>query len=285
MTTYVRNSVYTSENKGGIGTSKKYYEKSPVRSKSTSDVTFKANKNSTNSEGPDLCDEKGCPTACQSILKNSKRIFDILTYFRLALALTLYILIVIDVIHIITMIEKEFWVECLLQIVNIEFTLFTIFAHPKRLANFPRAIKIYRASRKMNSSSSSLSSSQLGQQEYPSNIKEAQKRVSKAYEWYIYEGDKEFICPPGKLLIVLTFWNIGSFVQYGICAILWFIPQQSRPVIIYLAFDVISFICEVVPIPMVVSQSKRAKISRQYAVFEAGRTLLPHLRYRRSMAI
>lgn len=91
---------------------------------------------------------------------------------------------------------------------NVGFTLFTIFAHPKRLANFPRAIKIYRASRKVNLSTRTS-------QEPPSDVKEAQKRVNNAYEWYIYEG--EFACPPGKLLIVLIFWNIGSFVQYGIC--------------------------------------------------------------------
>ncbi|CAG8442854.1 16366_t:CDS:2 [Acaulospora morrowiae] len=261
MTTSIRSSLFPSETKGGIGPSKKYLEK--PRRKSTSDVGTQTIKD--NVKEPNLCSEEGCSTMCQSLFKRSKRIFDILIYFRLALALTLYILILVDVIHILT------------RVINAEFTLFTLFSHPKRLANFPRAIKIYRASRKRNQ--------QLGE-DYPLDVKEAQKRVGRAYDWYIYEGDKAFICPPAKLLIVLTFWNIGSFLQYGICAILWFITQQYRPVVIYAALDLFSFLCEVAPIPLVVSQSRRAILARRYAVFEAGRTrLLPHSRYRRSMGI
>ncbi|CAG8496856.1 2295_t:CDS:2 [Acaulospora colombiana] len=177
--------VYPSEKGGGIGPSRKYLEK--PRRKSTSDVGTQT-LGVSNVEKSHLCSEEGCTNVCQSLFKRGKRIFDILAYFRLALALTLYILILVDVIHILTRIRKEFWVECLLQ-----------------ETNFPRAIKIYRASRKWD------------EQEYPSDVKEAQKRVGRAYDWYTYEGKKDLICPPATLLIVLTFWNIGSFLQYGIC--------------------------------------------------------------------
>ncbi|RIB28918.1 hypothetical protein C2G38_1324583 [Gigaspora rosea] len=167
-----------------------------------------------------------------------------------------------------------FWVECLLQVINAGFTLFTLFLHPKRIANFLRAIKIYRASRKWRR--------QLGD-EYPREAREAQQRVHKDYDWYIFEGVREFICPPGKLLIILIFWNVGSLAQYGICAVLWS-TQNNRPIVIYLVLDIIALICEIIPIPLVVVQSKRARLS-QIASYEPGqrRLLNPNPRYRRSI--
>ncbi|CAG8816701.1 2432_t:CDS:2, partial [Racocetra persica] len=119
--------------------------------------------------------------------------------------------------------------------------------------------------------------SQLGD-EYPLAIKRSQKFVNKDYEWYIFEGDKAFICPPGKLLIVLTFWNIGSLAQYGICAVLWS-TQQYRPVVIYLVLDIIALICEIVPIPLVVVQQKRARLAQHFASFEPNQRRLLSPRY------
>ena len=96
-----------------------------------------------------------------------------------------------------------------MQVINAEFTLLTIIAHPKRIINLPRAIKIYIASRNLNYRLSDL---------FPPNIKEAQKNVYKNYDWYLYEAIKaDLICSPGRLLVVLLFWNIGSLAQYGIC--------------------------------------------------------------------
>ncbi|KAF0399395.1 hypothetical protein F8M41_009709 [Gigaspora margarita] len=266
----VRTSLESKPSKNGA----KHFENKPRR-KSTSDVGTQTNLKGTIEESSTICDREGCLAACKSFFLRCKRLLNILVYLRLALVLTLYTLIFVDVIHIITKIPKVFWVECLLQVINAGFTLFTLFLHPKRIANFLRAIKIYRASRKWRR--------QLGD-DYPLEAREAQKRVHKDYDWYIFEGVREFLCPPGKLLIILTFWNVGSLAQYGICAVLWS-TQNNRPIVIYLVLDIIALICEIIPIPLVVVQSKRARLS-QIASYEPGqrRLLNPtNPRYRKSI--
>ncbi|CAG8767752.1 4092_t:CDS:2, partial [Cetraspora pellucida] len=259
-----RTSVDSKPGKNGA----KHFENKPRR-KSTSDVGTQTNLKPTIEESSTICDKEGCLAACKSFFQRCKRLLNILVYLRFALVLTLYTLIFVDVIHLIAKIPKDFWVECLLQVINAGFTIFTLFSHPKRIANFVRAIKIYKASRKWHR--------QLGD-EYPLDIKRAQKRANKDYEWYIFEGDKAFICPPGKLLIILTFWNIGSLAQYGICAVLWS-TQQYRPIVIYLILDIVALICEIVPIPLVVVQSKRARLAQRFASFEPGQRRLLSPRY------
>ncbi|CAG8522521.1 5059_t:CDS:2 [Funneliformis caledonium] len=222
-------------------TSKHRVEK-PVLTTATTDVPMKESK-----ETP--CEDEGCVMACRTIFIKSKRVFEILTYFRLAVAITLYILITIDLISIKQKKEKVFWV------INAEFTLLTIIAHPKRIINLPRAIKICIASRYLNYRLSDL---------FPPNIKETQKNVYRSYDWYLYEATKaDLICSPRKLLVVLLFWNVGSLVQYGICVILWFFPQQERPMEIYITLNAVALICEIFPIPLVVKQYKKTIKARR----------------------
>ncbi|CAG8806799.1 19863_t:CDS:2, partial [Gigaspora rosea] len=82
------------------------------------------------------------------IFQKIKRFMEIMSHFRLFFALTLYILILIDLISIQQNKEKYFWIEILLQVVNAEFTLLTLIDHPKRLKNLLRAIRIWNANHK-----------------------------------------------------------------------------------------------------------------------------------------
>ncbi|RIA84350.1 hypothetical protein C1645_742394 [Glomus cerebriforme] len=143
------------------------------------------------------------------------------------------------------------------EVINAEFTLLTVISHPKRIINLPRAIKIYIASRKINYKQNEL---------FTPDIKETQKNVYKNYDWYLYEALRaDLICPPGKLLVVLLFWNIGSLAQYGICVILWGFQQQERPIEIYTVLSVLVLICEILPIPLVVNQYKKVIIAKTIA--------------------
>src|SRR4051812_25052170 len=45
-------------------------------------------------------EDEGCVKACKSIVIQSKRILEILTYFRLVIAIALYVMIVIDLVSI-----------------------------------------------------------------------------------------------------------------------------------------------------------------------------------------
>jgi hypothetical protein len=99
-----------------------------------------------------------------------------------------------------------------MQVINAEFTLLTIISHPKRIINLPRAIKIFIASRKIHYQQNEL---------FTPDIKETQKNVYKNYDWYLYEAIRaDLICSPGKLLVILLIWNIGSLAQYGICGMI-----------------------------------------------------------------
>ncbi|CAI2170439.1 2078_t:CDS:2 [Funneliformis geosporum] len=203
--------IYLNMGKSPI-TSKHRVDK-PVLTTTTTDIPTKESKET-------LCEDEGC---CRTIIIKSKKVFEIFTYFRLAVAIALYILITIDLISI----KQK-------KVVNAEFTLLTIIAHPKRIINLPRAIKICIASRYLNYRLSDL---------FPPNIKETQKNVYRSYDWYLYEATKaDLICSPGKLLVVLLFWNVGSLVQYGICVILWLFPQQERPVEIYATLNAVALI-------------------------------------------
>ncbi|CAG8782069.1 7930_t:CDS:2, partial [Racocetra persica] len=171
------------------------------------------------------------------IFQKIKRFMEIMSYFRLMFALTLYILILIDLISIQQNKEKYFWIEILLQ-VHMKIK------HPKRLKNLLRAIRIWAANHRAKSSSriqklcepddSSNSVSQTDTHstskpeklviavkvslELPPFIKNLQKLVSQSYGWYLYDvEDNSLICSPAKLSIILITWNIGSLMQYGIC--------------------------------------------------------------------
>ncbi|CAJ0752296.1 12769_t:CDS:2 [Entrophospora sp. SA101] len=219
----------------------------PARRISTSEASTQTNKPSVSPE------EIECLLALKTLLLKSKRLMEIFTYCRLALVITLYVLITFDIVLILNSIAKELWVEILTQVVNGVFTLLTLIVHPKRIRNLPRAIKILIGSRKRN---------QRLDEELPLDVKITQKLVNESYEWYIYEGDKSLICSPIKLCLVLTLWNIGSLSQYGICAILLLFPPIARPITVYIALGVVSIICEIVPIPIVVIQFQRANTAR-----------------------
>lgn len=95
-------------------------------------------------------------------------------------------------------------------------------------------------------------------------------------------------CTPTKLLSIILIWNIGSLAQYGISGkklndnidlvlfltvnhslflgILWFIPPIKRPVIPYIILTLIASISELVPIPVVVIQSKRARMANNFEI-------------------
>ncbi|KAF0514539.1 hypothetical protein F8M41_017585 [Gigaspora margarita] len=178
------------------------------------------------------------------IFQKIKRFMEIMSHFRLFFALTLYVLILIDLISTQQNKEKYFWIEILLQVINAEFTLLTLIEHPKRLKNLLRAIRIWDANHKAKSSSriqrlrapdgSSNSISQTDANSasnpekliiavkvslgLPPSIKSLQKLVSQSYGWYLYDvEDNSLNCSPTKLLIILVTWNIGSLTQYGIC--------------------------------------------------------------------
>jgi hypothetical protein len=52
------------------------------------------------------------------IYKKLSRIIELMTYIRLVLALTLYSLILVNVIQIYEKKEKNFWIEILIQVIN-----------------------------------------------------------------------------------------------------------------------------------------------------------------------
>ncbi|CAG8592533.1 23704_t:CDS:10 [Cetraspora pellucida] len=224
------------------------------------------------------------------LFQKIKRFMEIMSYFRLMFALTLYILLLIDLISIQQNKEKYFWIEILLQVINAEFTLLTLIEHPKRLKNLLRAIRIWAANHRAKSSSriqklsepddsfNSISQTDTHSTpkpeklviavkvslELPPSIKNFQKLVSQSYGWYLYDvEDNSLICSPAKLSIILITWNIGSFMQYGICAILWLMTPMNRPYVPYLTLTTISMFCELVPIPVVVIQSKRALLAKR----------------------
>jgi hypothetical protein len=60
--------------------------------------------------------DKGCAKVCRYILIRSKKVFEILTYFRLVVAIALNILIIIDLISIRQKKVKLFWMEVLTQV-------------------------------------------------------------------------------------------------------------------------------------------------------------------------
>ncbi|GBC06561.1 hypothetical protein RclHR1_06910008 [Rhizophagus clarus] len=195
------------------------------------------------------------------IYKKLSRIIELMTYFRLVLALILYSLILVNVIYIYEKKETNFWIEILIQTINLEFTFLTIVGYPKRIRNLPRAIKIWWANRRgeiptINSYSSKYT-----------EIQKIQINVSKDYKWYVYDTlDLSLNCTPTKLLSIILIWNIGSLAQYGISGILWFIPHTKRPVIPYIILLIIASISELIPIPVVVIQTKRARMANNFEI-------------------
>ncbi|CAI2164195.1 14030_t:CDS:2 [Funneliformis geosporum] len=196
-----------------------------------------------------------------SIHKKLSRIIELMTYLRLILALTLYSLVLVDVIHIHEKKEKKFWIEIFTQAINAAFIFLTIVGHPKRLRNLPRAIRISWVvmKGKMSTINSYLSTY--------TEIQKTQINVARDYKWYVYDTlDSSLNCTPIKLLSILLIWNIGTLAQYGISGILWFIPQSKRPEIPYLILTIITSVSEFLPIPAVVIQSKRARMAHNYEI-------------------
>ncbi|PKC73764.1 hypothetical protein RhiirA1_437391 [Rhizophagus irregularis] len=180
---------------------------------------------------------------------------------RLILALTLYSLILVNIIYIYEKKERNFWLEILIQTINLEFTFLTIVGYPKRIRNLPRAIKIWWADRRGEIPTRNSYSSRY------SEIQKIQISVTKDYKWYVYDTlDFSLNCTPTKLLSIILIWNIGSLAQYGISGILWFIPPIKRPVIPYIILTLIASISELVPIPVVVIQSKRARMANNFEI-------------------
>jgi hypothetical protein len=89
-------------------TSKHHVDK-PVIILSTTDTPTQETKEDVSYESG------GCAKACKSIFIQSKRILEIFTYFRLVIAIALYVLIVIDLISIKHKKEKKLWIEILTQ--------------------------------------------------------------------------------------------------------------------------------------------------------------------------
>ncbi|CAG8469678.1 13003_t:CDS:2 [Ambispora leptoticha] len=196
--------------------------------------------------------------------KNEKLIF-ILWLSRLSIAFSLYFLILIDVIHLKQKKEKSFWIEMLTQLINAEFTLITIILHPKRLRNLPRAWKIMRASGGGNVD---------GGHGVPEEIRQQQMKVQKDYDWYTYQGEKKFRCPPSRLFLILILWNIGSIGQYCLASILWFIRPGNRPIIAYILISIFTFICEFGPVPYVFIQRKRSRELKGRTLSSSSRSSL-----------
>ncbi|CAG8637140.1 16501_t:CDS:2, partial [Funneliformis mosseae] len=193
--------------------------------------------------------------------KKLSRIIELMTYFRLILALTLYSLILVDVIHIHKKKEKPFWIEIFIQTINAGFIFLTIVGHPKRIRNLPRAIRICWAVRRGEIQTILSFSSTF------TEIQKTQINVARDYKWYVYDTlDSSLNCTPIKLLSILLIWNIGTLAQYGISGILWFIPQAKRPEIPYITLTIITSISELLPIPAVVIQSKRARMAHNYEI-------------------
>ncbi|GBC34845.2 hypothetical protein GLOIN_2v1486127 [Rhizophagus irregularis DAOM 181602=DAOM 197198] len=151
--------------------------------------------------------------------------------------------------------------KILIQTINLEFTFLTIVGYPKRIRNLPRAIKIWWADRRGEIPTRNSYSSRY------SEIQKIQISVTKDYKWYVYDTlDFSLNCTPTKLLSIILIWNIGSLAQYGISGILWFIPPIKRPVIPYIILTLIASISELVPIPVVVIQSKRARMANNFEI-------------------
>ncbi|PKC03888.1 hypothetical protein RhiirA5_401718 [Rhizophagus irregularis] len=131
----------------------------------------------------------------------------------------------------------------------------------ERIRNLPRAIKIWWADRRGEIPTRNSYSSRY------SEIQKIQISVTKDYKWYVYDTlDFSLNCTPTKLLSIILIWNIGSLAQYGISGILWFIPPIKRPVIPYIILTLIASISELVPIPVVVIQSKRARMANNFEI-------------------
>ncbi|CAG8518647.1 6994_t:CDS:2 [Paraglomus brasilianum] len=183
-------------------------------------------------------------TTLQSFVPRNKTFLRIFTGFHITLALLLYTLIFVDATLIHHQRESKA-LEAILQIINVFVVLCTLVNHPKRALNW--------------------------------------ENVSKAYEWYVYDGERAFVCSPARLTGILTLWNLGSLAQYGLSGILWFVHHNNRPLGVYLAFNVIALVCLVAPIPLVVFQAKRAKSARHLAVLDAKSRLMAGHRDMRSM--
>ncbi|CAG8548961.1 13851_t:CDS:2 [Acaulospora colombiana] len=143
--------------------------------------------------------ERGCYSVTYHKVR---RIIEILTWMRIGVALLLYLLIVVDIIHISKKKEKKYWVEVLTQLTNAEFTLLTIIMHPKRIINFLRATQIWWSvtnntshkkveSRKYDISQVEKSADHLqdtNSYQPQDHIRDLQKKVHESYYWYTYEG-------------------------------------------------------------------------------------------------
>ena len=86
----------------------------PARRISISEASTQTNKDFVTPE------EIGCLLALKTLILKSKRLMEIFTYFRLALVITLYVLITYDIILISNKITKEFWIEILTQVNKIK---------------------------------------------------------------------------------------------------------------------------------------------------------------------
>ncbi|CAG8520551.1 4644_t:CDS:2 [Ambispora gerdemannii] len=224
---------------------------------STSAPRTKAARARTSEERRKRRNNKTTWQKIKRLYTRNKRLIQFLWFCRIAIAFSLYFLILIDVIHLKQKKEKAFWVEMLTQLLSAEFTLITIILHPKRLINLPRAWKITRVSGGGNVD---------GGQGVPDEIRQLQMNVQKDYDWYTYQGEQKFLCPPLRLLLILIFWNVGSIGQYCLASIIWFIRPGNRPIIAYGILSVLTFICEFGPLPFVFIQAKRNRESK-------GRTL------------
>lgn len=89
-------------------TSKHHVDK-PVIVLTTTDAPTQETKEDVSHEN------RGCAKACKSIVIQSKRILEIFTYFRLIIAIALYVLILIDLISIKQKKVKTSWIEILTQ--------------------------------------------------------------------------------------------------------------------------------------------------------------------------
>ncbi|CAB5196244.1 unnamed protein product [Rhizophagus irregularis] len=234
---------------------------SPPSSPSKKDLSSIANVSSRSINNNNKENKQTRSVKFQNDDDNDERIIELMSYFRLILALTLYSLILVNIIYIYEKKERNFWLEILIQTINLEFTFLTIVGYPKRIRNLPRAIKIWWADRRGEIPTRNSYSSRY------SEIQKIQISVTKDYKWYVYDTlDFSLNCTPTKLLSIILIWNIGSLAQYGISGILWFIPPIKRPVIPYIILTLIASISELVPIPVVVIQSKRARMANNFEI-------------------
>ncbi|KAG9302846.1 hypothetical protein G9A89_009623 [Geosiphon pyriformis] len=210
---------------------------------------------------------KGCWGRSETVIR-------IFSYLRLVLAMTLYFLIAVDVIHLTRGKGKSFWVEVFTQLINAEFTLLTLISHPKRIRNLPRAIKIFSAGGGGNIA---------GAQGVSEDVRKTQLKVHKDYDWYTYEGEQMFICTPEKLLLIMLLWNLGSIAQYGVASILWFSKPLNRPIVAYIVVGAVSFLCEFLPIPMVVMQTRLSRNAKKFSEMDRRSGALATQRNMRSL--